>query len=199
MSDVVRESVAAYGATLRRMTVREYYLAAESGVLDPDERLELLRGEVVAMSPQKSFHAWATGNLAKVLQAVFPEASIRIQFPLSLNDMNEPEPDVLVALGPDSRYMDRHPGPSDVLLVVEVSDTTLRKDRTLKGPLYAEFGINEYWILDLNAGRLEVYRDPGKDAEGKAGYRSTVIIEKGGQIETGNGTVSIAALLPDDA
>ncbi|HWA82509.1 MAG TPA: Uma2 family endonuclease, partial [Fimbriimonadaceae bacterium] len=166
MSDVVRESVAAYGATLRRMTVREYYLAAESGVIDPDERLELLRGEVVETSPQKSLHAWATGNLAKVLQRTFPDASIRAQFPLRLDDTNEPEPDVLVALGPDSRYVGRHPGPADVLLVVEVSDTTLRKDRTLKGPLYAEFGIPEYWILDLNASRLEVYRDPGKDGEG---------------------------------
>lgn len=179
------------------MTVREYYLAAENGVIDSDEKLELLRGEVVEMSPQKSLHAWATGNLARVLQSVFPDQSIRAQFPLSLDEMNEPEPDVVIACGPDSLYVSRHPGPADIILVVEVSDTSLRKDRTLKAPLYAEFGIPEYWILDLNSSRLEVYKGPAKDAAGKGSYSSAEVIERGGSVAIGGGTVSVASLLPE--
>lgn len=179
------------------MTVREYYLAAENGVIDADEKLELLRGEVVEMSPQKSAHAAATTNVRVALQEVLSNRCIREHSPLTLDDHNEPEPDIVVANGPLSTYFERHPGPSDVVLVVEVSDTSLRKDRTLKGPLYAEFGIPEYWILDLNSSRLEVYREPAKDAAGKGSYTFATVVERGGSVAIGGGTVTVASLLPE--
>jgi len=200
VSDVVRESVAAYGASPRLMTVRDYYRAAEKGVFDSDEKLELIRGEVVELSPQKSAHAWATGNLAKALQAVFPDACIRSQFPLHLDDFNEPEPDVLVAEGPDKRYVKSHPSARDVILLVEVADSSLRKDRMLKGPLYAEFGIQEYWILDLVSSRLEVYREPVRDANGKWNYSLVQTLDPQSSIaplRATAGSIDVVRLLPN--
>jgi Uma2 family endonuclease len=200
MSDVVRESVAAYGASPRRMTVREYYRAADKGVFDSDEKLELIRGEVVELSPQKSAHAVATALTREALALQFPGAAIREHSPLHLDDFNEPEPDVLVAIGPLRRYNGRHPTADDVLLVVEVADSSLRKDRTLKAPLYAEFGIPEYWIVDLNANRLEVYREPVRDSGGKASYSSVQIVdlEESVSPQHGGAAVSVRAILPTD-
>src|SRR5579862_6042874 len=199
MSDEVRESVAAYGAPLRRWTVRDYYRAASRGVFGDDEKLELLRGEVVRLSPQKSPHAAATSRLRLSLETVFPGAVIREHSPMYLDDHNEPEPDVLVARGPIDQYDARHPNASDALLVVEVADSSIRKDRKLKGPLYAEFGIREYWILDLKANRLEIYRDPAQEINAKWGYSSTQLLETDATVAPihGNGqSVTIASIIP---
>jgi Uma2 family endonuclease len=170
MSDVLRESVAAYGAALRPMTVTEYYHAAETGVFDWNEKLELIWGEVVLLSPQGGAHAGASANLRDLLADVFPGAGVRTHSPLTLDELNEPEPDVFVAAGPASRYLTRHPRASEILLVVEVADSTLAKDRNLKSTLYAQFGIPEYWILDLRSRHFEVFREPVTEPEGKSFY-----------------------------
>ncbi|MFI5386931.1 MAG: Uma2 family endonuclease [Fimbriimonadales bacterium] len=236
MSDVVRESVADYGAKprlmtvddyyraadagifdsderiellrgivveksgegLRAMTVQEYYRAADEGIFDSDEKLELIWGQVVKLSPQKSPHAWAAGNMAEVLGGVFPDCVIRQHSPMRLDKTNEPEPDVLVARGPRSKYVKRHPGPPDTLLLVEVADTSLRKDRTLKTLLYAAFGISEYWILDLKSNRLEVYREPAKDASGKAAYTVVQTLDAQGSVIPLKAAteISVRSLLP---
>jgi len=199
MRDVIRESAAAYGASPRKMTVDEYYRAAEKGVFDWDEKLELIRGDVVVLSPQRNRHSSATYRIQEALRAVFPQGVLRCQMPLRLDEHNEPEPDVLVAVGPMERYDSRHPGVADTLLVVEVADTSLLKDRKLKGPLYAEFGIGEYWILDLKSNRLEVYRDPVQDKNGKWGYASTQLLKGDAAVAplNGNGaSVSVASFVP---
>lgn len=158
------------------MTVREYYLAAEKGVFQDDERLELLQGEVVRLSPRRSLHALAVSNLAEELRSTFPSpAYIRTQMPLALDLHNEPEPDVCVVRGPRSMYADHHPNASDCFLVVEVSETSLKKDVGLKAALYAEFGIPEYWVLDLKGGRLLVFRDPVPGKGGKAAYATSEV------------------------
>jgi Uma2 family endonuclease len=172
VSDFVYESVAAYGAPRRKMTVDEYYRAAEIGIFDPDEKLELIWGEVVELSPQQSRHATVTALAREVLRSAFPDSALREHSPLRLDQHNEPEPDLLVVKGPLHRYASHHPSAPDVLLVVEVADSSLRKDRKLKTALYAGFGIPEYWIVDLTSNRLEIYRDPEAAAEqGKAGYK----------------------------
>ncbi|HTQ09587.1 MAG TPA: Uma2 family endonuclease [Fimbriimonadaceae bacterium] len=194
MSEFVHESLAAFGAKLRLMTVDEYYRAAERGVFGPDEKLELLEGVVFELSPQKSPHASATFRVRQAVEEAIPEAVVRDHSPLSLDARNEPEPDVLVAAGPIDRYDRRHPGPADVLLVVEVCDTSLRTDRQIKAPLYAAFGIPEYWILDLNAKRLEVYREPSA-----SGYSQVETLDPTASIAplAGNGqTIAVRSLLP---
>ncbi len=190
----VWESAAAYGATIRQMTVDEYYLAADAGVFDANERLELIHGEVVELSPQKSAHAFITHNCTELLRAIFPEASIRSQLPLRLDEINEPEPDIVVAKSPASRYRSAHPGPDDSLLVIEVSDTTLTKDRSLKATLYAQFGIPEYWILDLQKMRLEVHREPKNGA-----YSTTEVLGREGNVTPllGTKSIAVAELLPE--
>jgi Uma2 family endonuclease len=179
--------------------VEEFYLASEKGIFDPDEKLELIWGEVIELSAQLSRHAAATYFVAEAFRSAFNDAVIRQHSPLSLDDMNEPEPDVVVARGPASAYGARHPSASDTLLVVEVADSSLRKDRTLKSTLYASFGIAEYWIFDLNLNRLEIYRDPKSDGEG-ASYTS---LQTFGRDETvspilGNGAaLKVSSLLPE--
>ena len=183
MDDVVRESVAAYGAPIRRMTVREFHRAGTKRVFGHDERLELLRGEVVRMSPQNSLHAWVTSVLRERLPELFPGAYLREHSPLSLDDRSETEPDLLVAVGPTTKYIDRHPGPADTLLVIEVSDSSQRVDRRLKASLYAEFSIPEYWVVDLKGSRVEVHRQPREDAIGKHAYASVEIVGVDGNVQ----------------
>ena len=199
MSESVHESVAAYGAALRRLTVREFYRAVEKGIFRDDERLELIRGEVVAMSPQKSRHAAAVDRTEAALQTAFPNAYFRSHSPIALDEVNEPEPDLAIVAGVVSDFDLKHPSPADVLLVVEVADTTLRKDRTLKAELYAEFGVPEYWIVNLVDDRLEIFRNPRQDSKGKWEYAVTEVATIGAKArpERGNGQeVSVGDLIP---
>ncbi|HEY3353889.1 MAG TPA: Uma2 family endonuclease [Polyangia bacterium] len=122
-----------------------------------DERLELLRGVLVAMSPQGALHAEVIRRLTRLLiVALGDTAVVQGQSPLALDDSSEPEPDVAVV--PPGDYAEEHP--ARALLVIEVADSSLRKDRLVKGGLYAEAGIPEFWLVDLDARVVEVYRDP---------------------------------------
>lgn len=150
------------GIRRRLFTREEYYRAAEMGVFGPDERLELLDGEILQkMSPQKPPHATGVSLTAQALTAAFGAGYYaRQQQSLILNNRSEPEPDVLVVPGSPPDYLASHPCAADARLLVEVSDTTLRLDRAQKRSAYARSGIVEYWILDLRRRRLEVCRDP---------------------------------------
>ena len=132
---------------------------AQTGLLDETDRVELIEGELVDMTPIGSKHAFFVDRLAELLSGG-PQAGymVRVQNPVLLGDRNEPQPDI--ALVNRSKYIDRHPGPPDILLIVEVSDTTLEYDRDVKAFLYASHGIPEVWLLDVNAGELTVYREP---------------------------------------
>ncbi len=149
------------GPTRRRFTVAEYYAMADAGILSENDRVELLDGDLIIMPPIGDWHA-AKVNL---FTNVFPpqlqgRAVVSIQNPTRLNDSNEPEPDVMLLRWRDDFYQDGHPRPADVLLLIEVSDTTVDYDRNEKLPLYAQAGIPELWIVNRPAGRIEAHTDP---------------------------------------
>lgn len=143
----------------RRWTRAEYERMAEAGLFQPDERVQLIEGEVVVMTPQKSPHSVAIGKTEDALRQSFGTGFwVRIQMPLVIDPDSEPEPDLAVVAGSHSAYLKEHP--RSALLVVEVSDTTLSLDRERKARIYARAGIAEYWIVNLVDRTLEVYRDP---------------------------------------
>ena len=131
------------------------YLAEESGTT----RYELLEGEIVTVIPQKRRHLVACMRVQALLMAVFGTAFIQSQGPIALDEKNLPEPDVAVLNAPVSDYVS-NPTASDVRLLVEISDSTLRTDLTLKAALYARASIAEYWVLDVNARTLRVHTLP---------------------------------------
>lgn len=142
----------------RRWTRAEYEQLAEACVFRPDERVELLDGEILTMTPQKSLHSAAVYVISKHLDGLFGLGYlVRSQLPLALDPASEPEPDIAVVPGQPWDFRDAHPTTAE--LIVEVADTSLRFDRQ-KGPLYARAGIPEYWIVNLVDGILEVYREP---------------------------------------
>jgi Uma2 family endonuclease len=145
-----------------RFSVEAYYRMAECGILPHDARVELLDGEIVEMAPIGDRHAacvdWLTHALATT---VAEQAIVRVQNPVRLGPRSEPQPDVtLLRFRPDF-YRAGHPGPADVLLLIEVGDSSVAFDREVKTPLYAGAGIPEVWIVDLLADCIEVYRRPG--------------------------------------
>ena len=149
-----------------RLSRVEYDRAVEAGAFEPDARLELIDGNLRAMTPEGTAHTTGMHLVADCLRQVFGFGFfVRIQNPLAVDDYSEPEPDVAVVTGTVRDY--RYAHPTSAVLVVEVSHESLRHDRTVKQRLYARCGIPEYWILALPENRLEVYRDPAGD-----GYRS---------------------------
>jgi Uma2 family endonuclease len=144
---------------LRRWTAAEYRHAAETGVFGPEERLELIEGEIFRMPAMNGPHATASTLAEIALREIFTAGYVvRIQKPLALGEDSEPEPDVAVVRGSARDYTGDHP--TTAVLVVEVADSSLSFDRTRKAPLYAQAGIPEYWILNLLERVLEVYRNP---------------------------------------
>jgi len=157
----------------RRLSVEDYHRMIQAGILEEDERVELLEGVIVAMSPQNDPHAWPVEWLNRLfVRLLGDEYRIRPQLPLTLGDRNEPEPDLaVVRAGP--RTKGRHP--QTALLVIEVAGDSLRKDLKVKGALYARFDIPEYWIVNLGAEVVEVMTDPEPEA---AAYRRTRTVTK---------------------
>jgi Uma2 family endonuclease len=143
------------------ITVDEYYRMAEVGLLAPDARVELIEGEIIDMAPIGISHGSVVDRLNRLfVRAVGDRAIVRVQGMILFGTRSAPQPDVvLLAPSPDD-YAHAHPLPHDMLLVVEVSDTTLRHDRDVKVPLFARHGIPEAWIVDLQHGELHVYRSP---------------------------------------
>jgi Uma2 family endonuclease len=148
-----------------RLTVADYYRMGEVGILAPDARVELIEGEIIDMAPIGSPHAGKVNHLVKLLvQPVGDHAVLLVQNPVVLGDHSSPQPDVALARPRADFYASRHPNPSDLMLVVEVADTSLRFDRDDKVPLYARHGIPEVWLVDLKAKRLVRYRNPQQGA-----------------------------------
>jgi Uma2 family endonuclease len=144
-----------------RITVDEYYRMAEDGRLDPDTRVELIEGEIIEMAPMGSAHAGKTSRIDHLLsRALGTAAQIRVQMPLRLDNHSEPEPDIAVVVSREDFYEERHPTPADVLLVVEISDSSSGPDRNRKISLYARGGVPEVWVVDVKSKRLHVYREP---------------------------------------
>jgi len=160
---------------VRRLSVQDYHRMAESGILQPDERIELLEGQIIQMAAKGTAHSAAVSRIESVLRArLAGEVLLRFQDPVRLNDYSEPEPDVAVVRPDPLYYEDHHPNPSEVYLLIEVSDTTLKFDRETKAPAYARSGITEYWVLDVNDRKLHVYQVPSAE-----GYQSETILSEG--------------------
>jgi Uma2 family endonuclease len=148
-------------ATKKLFTVDEYYKLAEIGVLSECVRTELLEGEILEMSPMGTSHAASIARATEsFVVSLSGKADVRVQLPLRLSAHSEPEPDVCLVKPRLDRYGTHHPGPDDVLLVLEISDSSLRYDRDVKLPIYAAAGVAEAWIEDLPNRTLHVYREP---------------------------------------
>ncbi len=144
----------------RRFTVDEVYRMVEDGILDEDERVELLDGELVVVSPQGPPHGASVAELTRRLIHAYGRAChVRVQMPLYATPYNLPEPDLAVVIGRPRDYRDRHPGGSDVRLVVEAARTSLALDRR-KTAVYAAAGVPVCWLIDLRAKTLEVFTKP---------------------------------------
>ena len=142
-------------------TVDAYQRLAELGVLRENDRVELIAGQVVEMTPLGPRHAACVDRLTRGFSALVADrAIVRVQSPIVLGRHAAPQPDVALLRPPIERYADAHPGAPDVLLVVEVADTSGDYDRSVKMPLYARAGIPEAWLVNLPADRIQVYRDP---------------------------------------
>ncbi len=152
---------------------------AETGVLRPDARVELLDGEIIDMSPIGPFHGGVTNRLLRLFTAVSQDQCVlTVQNPVRLDDHSEPQPDLMLLKPAADFYGKRHPRPEDVCLLVEVSDTTLTLDVRKKLPAYGRAGIAEVWIVNLNDETVEVYREPHFTGYGSktvlgAGHKAT--------------------------
>lgn len=143
----------------RLLSVNDYHLMIDAGILTEDDRVELLNGEIVTMSPIGSKHAAYVGKITALLNKLLDnQAIIFPQNPLKLGEYSEPEPDISVLRLQQDYYISRLPEPEDVYLVIEVADSTLEKDREVKLPLYASAGIPEVWIV--NDQQIEVHSQP---------------------------------------
>jgi Uma2 family endonuclease len=144
-----------------RLTVDDYYRMAEAGVLTPDDRTELIEGEIIDMAPIGSAHAEVVRLLTqRLLRAAGHEHVVSAQLPVRLSQRSEPQPDVALLRAKATGYRRAHPTAGDVLLLIEISDTTLRYDLGVKARLYATHGVTEYWVVDLVANRVWRHRKP---------------------------------------
>lgn len=185
------------GPSRRYWTREDYYRAGELGLFRPGERLELIKGEIVTkMSPQGIPHAIAIQLCETAADAAFEGQGchIRAQMPMTLPDDSEPEPDIAVVRGGIRDYETRHPSAVDVLLLIEVSDSTLAFDRRGKAALYAQVGIPDYWVVNLRGRQLEVRRDPVEDV-----YQDVIVLSEAefvSPLSLPNVSIPVTDLLP---
>ena len=156
----------------RRFTIDDYHKMIQADILTENDRVELLDGEIIEMSPIGSEHAGCINRINALLGALLgKKAILSIQNPLQIGEWSEPEPDIAILKPADHYYAKRHPNPEDVLLIIEVADSSLEYDREVKMAMYAKAGIPEYWIINLQQSELEAYRAPKEN-----GYRIKEII-----------------------
>jgi Uma2 family endonuclease len=161
-----------------RFTVDEYYRMAAAGILGEDSRVELIEGEIVDTPPIGPGHGSTVKRTATLFHRRFDGvALVSVQDPVRLGPYNEPEPDLALLRPRDDFYASAHPTPADVLLVVEVADSTLASDLSIKVPLYARCGVVETWLVDLPHAAVHIYRDPSPD-----GYHLVQTVRRGERI-----------------
>jgi Uma2 family endonuclease len=146
-----------------RLTVSDYCRMGEAGILHEDSRVELIEGEIIDMPPIGSIHAGTVSYLTRQFGlAVGESAIVSPQNPVILGEHSEPQPDIALLRPCDDFYTKSHPHPEDVLLIAEVSDSTLRYDHGIKIPLYARHGIPEVWLVDVEHEKLSLFRKPAE-------------------------------------
>jgi len=174
--------MSAITATLphRKFTVDEYHYFIEQGVFKPEERIELWEGEFIEMSPIGKRHAACVNYLIEFLRDVLEKTVIiSPQNPIVLNDFSEPQPDICILQRRDDFYRNTSAMANDVLLVMEVADTTVKYDRDIKFPRYAANGIKEAWLIDLENNRVEIHSEPNE-----MGYSLIKLLHRGQQAES---------------
>jgi Uma2 family endonuclease len=150
-----------------KLSVEDYHQMGRAGILGEDSRVELIEGELIDMAPIGSLHASVVSTLSMFFARQVGElAIVSTQNPVSLPPDSEPQPDILLLKPRPDRYRNALPTAADVMLLIEVADTTFKYDREIKLPAYARHGIAEVWLIDLKGGTLEIYREPGSK-----GYR----------------------------
>ena len=154
---------------IRSLTSADYYQMMESGIIREGEKVELILGQIFTMAVKGTRHTLSTRKLFKQLLALIgDQADVQSQDPISLPNHSEPEPDIVIARLRSDDYVNSHPAPADIILVIEVADSSikfvgeasLKENRETRAPLYAAAGISEYWIVNLIDNRLEIYRQP---------------------------------------
>jgi len=172
LEQIEREEIAAFisSSDLRRFSVEEYHRIGEVGILGEDERIELISGRIRKMTPIGSRHSACVSFLNRKLRAVEEKAIVRIQDPIILDDETEPQPDIAIAKFKANYYEDSHPHAEDVLLIIEVAETSLEEDRYVKLPRYANAMIPEVWVFNLVDNIVEMYSEPLILANGIPGY-----------------------------
>jgi len=165
--------------TRRALTVAEYHRMGEVGILHEDDCVELIEGELVAMTPIGSNHSGTINTLTRALvMAVGNRGVVAVQNPVQLDDLSEPQPDFSILRSRPDDYRRATPRPDEVLLIIEVADSSLAYDRAIKRALYARHGIPEFWIVNLQANNVEVCRKPAGEA-----YTDISTIERDGTLE----------------
>jgi Uma2 family endonuclease len=145
----------------KRFTVDDYYRMAETGILKHTDRVELIEGEIIEMSPIGDRHAMCVNRATMIFaRGLGDKVVVSVQNAAHMDRYNEPQPDVVLIRPREGFYGTGHPNPADVMLLIEVSETTVRFDRTVKLPMYARNGIREVWIVDLNRNIIELHRGP---------------------------------------
>lgn len=179
----------------RRFTVDEVTRMVETGILGEDEPLELIRGELIIVTPQGPRHSYTTGSLAdRLREAYVGVAFVREEKPIVTSEASLPEPDVAVVRGRREDFVDRHPSGRDAILIVETAITSQKTDHE-KAADYAMGGVPVYWLLDVPARRLEVHREPQPDGR----YRVVHVLAAADHVEVPETTLRwrVADLLPD--
>jgi Uma2 family endonuclease len=179
------------------MSVRDCRVLVENGLLDP-EKYELIEGEIVFKMPQGRLHVYVVARIISVLSAIFGGDSIQSQAQIGVGEMdefNDPEPDVAVVRGSLKDYLDREPHPTeDILLAVEVANTSLRGDLTTKVRIYAQSGVREYWVVSIPDRELIVCRGPAGDVY--ADVRRYAATEFVIPLAAPNSMIAVAEILP---
>jgi Uma2 family endonuclease len=166
-----------------RLSVDDYHRLGQAGILGEDDRVELLEGQLIEMSPIGPRHALAIDELnERLVAAVAGRARVRVQNPIALDATSEPQPDITVVRRPWHGYPTGHPQPGDIFLLIEVADSSLETDSGAKRELYARAGIGEFWIVDLTTNSVIVHRNPRGD-----GYATVTRM-------TGSGALDIQSL-----
>ena len=146
----------------------------EAEILTTDDKVELLEGQIIQMSPQYPPHAATTQRTFNYLSRLLAgKAFLRMQLPITLNPNSEPEPDIAIVRFHPREYLDGHPTGDDIFLLIEVADATLRRDCNHKARTYAKAKITDYWVLDVNARKMYVFRQPGEQ-----GYQEQMLLDE---------------------
>jgi Uma2 family endonuclease len=182
--------------SLKRWTVQDYHRMSEVGILDPNERTELIAGHITLMAAKGTPHVTALRLLATTLGELLADQSVFVstQDPIQLNDFSEPEPDLMIVKGTILDYVDHHPRPDQINLVVEVADSTLKQDCEVKDKVYAQAGIADYWVLDVKNRQLHIFGQPTP-----TGYTRHLILKEPNSVSLlafPNLILTLTAILP---